>query len=173
MKMKTRNTIAFILTVTLCFSLPQDGISQSKEEVKQKIDNINKKYKQQNIDLHIYDEGDYQLKEIPKELQQLSELRNLELDGNNLQLIPREIGKLQNLQRLFMSDNKIKFIPREVFMLPTLLFLKLNSNKIDLSISEFMKCASPNLEIQLIDNNSHSIPNRFKELSPSLVWRID
>ncbi len=51
------------------------------------------------------------LKEIPKEIGQLHNLQRLYLDNNRIKEIPKELGQLHNLKSLWLNNNQIKEIP--------------------------------------------------------------
>ena len=49
-----------------------------------------------------------------KEIGQLQNLQELNLDDNQISEIPKEMGQLQNLQSLHLYNNQIKEIPKEI-----------------------------------------------------------
>ena len=71
-----------------------------------------------------------QIKEIPKELGQLTNIKTLYLTDNQIKEIPSELGKLTNLQELSLNKNQIKEIPKELRQLTNLEWLYLTDNKI-------------------------------------------
>ncbi len=71
-----------------------------------------------------------ELKEIPKEIGKLTNLEELYISGNMLTTIPIEIGKLTNLKKLNILVNKLKEIPKELGQLTNLQKLDLRSNKL-------------------------------------------
>jgi len=71
-----------------------------------------------------------QIKEIPKEIGHLHNLQKLDLNVNKIKEIPKEIGQLHNLQRLWLYNNKIKEIPKEIGQLHNLEYLGLYNNQI-------------------------------------------
>ena len=70
------------------------------------------------------------IKEIPPEIEQLINLEGLHLNHNEIIKISKEIGKLTNLQYLDLSYNKIKDIPETVGNLTNLKELHLDNNQI-------------------------------------------
>ena len=73
---------------------------------------------------------------IPAELGQLTNLRHLHLEDNELTgTIPAELGRLTNLRRLYLDGNKyIGSIPAELGQLTNLWILDLNGNQLTGSI---------------------------------------
>ena len=80
---------------------------------------IKKKYKMELL-----------LKEIPKEICQFVNLRELYLNNNKIKKIPKELYQLINLRRLSLSYNQIKNIPKRLYKLINLEELYLSHNKI-------------------------------------------
>ena len=54
------------------------------------------------------------LTSVPKEIGQLTNLQELDLNHNNLTSLPKEIGQLTNLKYLNLNYNKLKSIPKEI-----------------------------------------------------------
>jgi len=71
-----------------------------------------------------------EIKEIPKELGNLTNLVMLELNDNEIEEIPKELGNLSNLIFLYLNNNKIKEIPKELENLPKLKVFWLFGNEI-------------------------------------------
>ena len=68
------------------------------------------------------------LKELPKEIGNLTNLIEIRAWCSNLKKIPKEIGNLINLRELSLDDNKIKELPKEISELKNLLVLSMGSN---------------------------------------------
>ena len=71
-----------------------------------------------------------QIKEIPKEIQYLTQLTELYFGRNQITEIPKEIQYLTQLTELRLWGNKIKEIPKEIQYLTQLTYLSLSSNQI-------------------------------------------
>jgi Leucine-rich repeat (LRR) protein len=71
-----------------------------------------------------------QLKSLPPEIGDLTELKELYLEYNKLESLPSEIGKLKNLEFLYLNDNKLKSIPREIGYMENLRFLIIGKNSL-------------------------------------------
>jgi len=72
----------------------------------------------------------HQLSQIPPEIGQLRQLRELYLSCNRLTQIPSEIGQLQKLRELSSSYNQLTQIPLEIGQLQQLRYLFLNNNQL-------------------------------------------
>ena len=70
------------------------------------------------------------LKELPPEIGQLTNLRNLALYHNELTTLPPEIGQLTNLVDLSLFDNQLTMLPSEIGQLTNLLGIDLNTNQL-------------------------------------------
>ena len=69
-------------------------------------------------------------KELPKEFYNLTTLKNIEIQGSNLEIISGDINKLEKLESLKLYFNKIKTLPENINSLPKLKKLYLNHNLI-------------------------------------------
>jgi Leucine-rich repeat (LRR) protein len=109
------------------------------------------------------------IKQIPKEIGLLYNLRRLDLNDNKIKRIPKEIGQLHNLIRLNLNNNKIKKIPKEIGQLNNLEQLYLNHNKIKEIPKEIGKLH--NLQyIGLNHNKIKKIPKEIGQLHISKIW---
>ena len=78
------------------------------------------------LDLHCH-----QIKEIPKEIGNLTKLTYFEIyDGGQIEKIPSSIGNLTNLTKLHLRLNQIKEIPPSIGNLTNLITLNLGYNQI-------------------------------------------
>ncbi len=83
------------------------------------------------------------LKEIPKSIKNLSELKELRLGRNELVKLPKSVESLKNLRVLLMNNNNFKKIPKSILKLPKLRRISLEGNqieKIPKFAVEFAKC---------------------------------
>ena len=51
---------------------------------------------------------------MPAEIGQLTALRKLNLNGNQLTSVPAEIGQLTSLTQLYLNDNKLTSLPAAI-----------------------------------------------------------
>ncbi|MBE7536060.1 MAG: hypothetical protein HS124_10065 [Anaerolineales bacterium] len=72
------------------------------------------------------------LTEIPPEVFELRNLRQLDLQRNALSYIPTDISKLTNLSLLNLDDNKFTYIPDAISGLPNLQILSMSRNNISI-----------------------------------------
>lgn len=71
------------------------------------------------------------LREFPKEILKMTNLRELDLSKNKIKEIPEEIGTLKNLVYFNMSKNRLVSVPKGIGQLTNLRTLILNQNEID------------------------------------------
>lgn len=67
---------------------------------------------------------------LPKEIAKLKQLKQLKLGGNNLEYLPSEIGDLENLELLTVWQNNLLELPPEIGRLKNLKGLSFWGNKI-------------------------------------------
>ena len=105
-----------------------------------------------------------QIKDIPKEIGNLTNLQLLNLSNNDIKDIPKEIGNLTDLQELDLSNNKIEEIPKEIGNLTNLLELNLNYNQIK-EIPKEIGNLTNLLELYLMNNQIKEIPKEIGDLT--------
>ncbi len=71
-----------------------------------------------------------QLTDLPPEIGQLTNLKELYLSNNQLTNLPPEIGQLTNLKELFLSNNILTNLPPEIGQLTNLKELYLSNNQL-------------------------------------------
>lgn len=74
--------------------------------------------------------GQRDIKELPPEIGQLTNLRKLNLPYNKLTSLPAEIGQLKNLKELSLHDNQLVSLPPEIGQLSNLEKLNLRRNQL-------------------------------------------
>jgi len=100
------------------------GLTKLKEGIKYKR-SIYELYKETKLDLSFVG-----LRKLPSEIGNLSNLRILSLDYNQITALPPEIGNLNNLRELWLYNNQITTLPPEIGKLSQLRELLLNSNQV-------------------------------------------
>jgi hypothetical protein len=70
------------------------------------------------------------LTELPESLGQLTQLRSLNLSGNQLTALPESLGQLTQLQLLDLSDNQLTALPEWLGQLTQLRSLNLSGNQL-------------------------------------------
>ena len=78
-----------------------------------------------------------QLVGLPSSIQKLNKLEQLYLDGNNFTELPAEIGDLKELRQLHVSNNQLVGLPTSIQKLNRLLGLCLDGNKLTELPAEF------------------------------------
>jgi len=71
------------------------------------------------------------LKEVPPTIGQLSSLRELYVNNNQLASLPDSLGQLSSLQELYLSDNQLDSLPDSLGKLSSLQRLYLHNNQLD------------------------------------------
>ncbi len=103
------------------------------------------------------------LKEIPKEIEKLKDLKELNLNGNQLEALPEAIGSLTSLKCLLLNNNKFKEFPKCVTKLTNLKYLGLGMNMIA-DIPDTIGNLK-NLEMLALNHNKISnLPKGLKKL---------
>ena len=110
-----------------------------------------------------------EIEEIPKEIGNLINLRNLSL-GNRIEKIPKEIGNLTNLRKLYLSNNQIKGIPKEIGNLISLQELHLDRNQIKEIPREIGKLVGLR-QLYLDDNPIREIPKEIRNLKNLVIFK--
>ncbi|EKP03618.1 leucine rich repeat protein [Leptospira kirschneri str. 2008720114] len=85
---------------------------------------------QNPLDVRVLDLNGQKLTTLPKEIGQLKNLYDLNLDENPLGAFPKEIGQLENLRVLELNNNQLKTFPKEIGQLKKLRLLFLDANLI-------------------------------------------
>ena len=122
------------------------------------------------------------LKQIPRykdlTLNELKNLKRLDLSSNQLTSIPKELGALKNLKILYLSYNQLTSIPKELGELKNLEYLHLYYNKLTSIPKELGELK--NLEYLFLHNNplndfrcKHKLLDKFeiKYKISSPLWR--
>lgn len=77
------------------------------------------------------------LKALPPEIGQLTNLENLWLKDNQLQKLPKTFCQLTSIKKLSLDENHFKEVPNEIFQLKNLMDLSLQENVIEILPEEF------------------------------------
>jgi|SRR5579862_28100 Leucine rich repeat len=104
------------------------------------------------------------IKYIPKEIEKLTILQELQICECNLFIIPEEVGKLTKLIKLNLSFNNIRIIPKEIGELTNLKELNLDHNKIKCFIKVIKKLTNLNI-LFLSENGIKIIPKSITNLT--------
>jgi Leucine-rich repeat (LRR) protein len=111
------------------------------------------------------------LKELPPEIQKLTQLRELNISKNKLRDLPPWIGSLKNLEVLDVSSNKLSAVPAEIGQLEKLVVLRLNRNLIETLPPETGNLM--NLQVlEMWDNELISVPFEMKKLVNLKVFEL-
>lgn len=121
-----------------------------------------------NLEVLDIDMGD--LKEIPKEIGQLTQLKYLSLQNQLLERIPLAISKLKNLQTLDLSDNQIKYLPVAIGQLTQLKWLNLSRNSLVRISSRIGQLKQ--LQILNLNCNRDAFASYVNERSQVRYWKL-
>lgn len=109
---------------------------------------------------------------LPVEFTQLTELRELHLERNQLTVIPVEMSRLSKLQHLFLYRNHLTSLPVEMCYLTALQRLHLDSNRLT-SLPVEIGCLSMLRELDLSHNQLTSLPSEICQLSALQVLSLN
>ncbi|GIY82519.1 leucine-rich repeat-containing protein 58 [Caerostris darwini] len=104
--------------------------------------------------------GDFSM---PKKLETLVHLRELNLSGNNFRTIPPEIIDVPNLSTLHMGGNQLEEVPRDICKLQKLQVLYLGGNKLRDIPAEMGKLQQLRC-LTLCENQLQSLPSSISSL---------
>ena len=101
-------------------------------------------------------------KKLPDEFYQLKKLKNIEIQGSNIEIINEQLNNLTKLENLKLYFNKIKNLPKSISGLLNLKKLCLNYNQIKVLPEDVGKL---NLTYLKLNNNSlQELPSSFIKL---------
>ncbi len=83
-----------------------------------------------------------ELTELPKEMCEFTDAKQIIILKNNIETIHPDIAKLENLKKLDLSGNKLKTLPPEIGNLINLETLKLSDNPLESLPDELANCLS-------------------------------
>jgi Leucine rich repeat len=104
------------------------------------------------------------IREIPKEIKCLTNLKILNLNFNWIEKIPKEVKKLTNLEKLDLCYNRVKEIPEEIKYLINLKEINLSNNRVK-EIPKEIKYLINLKEINLCNNRLTKLPEEIKYLT--------
>ena len=120
-------------------------------------------------ELHI---SDNQITAIPDAIAQLVNLTTLDLNGNQIIAIPDAIAQLANLIELRLDSNKITVIPDAIAQLANLIELRLDSNKITVIPDSIANLANLTT-LHLYGNRIKAIPDAIANLTNLTTVYLD
>lgn len=124
---------------------------------------INRIKRIKKMHLSVLDLCNYELIQIPDELFELTNLRDLHLSDNLLEQLPEKISKLAKLGQLDLSFNKIVEFPKQILELENLRFLNLAGNHLVELPKEIARLK--NLEVlRLSGNQLRELPGEISKL---------
>ncbi|KAM6064415.1 leucine-rich repeat and IQ domain-containing protein 4 isoform 2-T2 [Theristicus caerulescens] len=115
--------------------------------------------------------SDNNLKCLPKEIVNLTKLKEIYLQKNRFKSIPKELCHIANLEIIDLEQNLISFIPEEVGFLTNLVKLFLASNNLS-SIPPTLQHCQKLAVLDLSHNLLHKLPPGLKNLTEMRVLRL-
>ena len=112
-----------------------------------------------------------EIKEIPEEMNKLTNLQELRLEKNQIQKI-ENIDKLGELRYLFLGNNMIKIVPKSIFLNNKLTTLYINDNQIKYLCDEigFIYGLSG---FSIANNKITELPVQLGNLTRLIVFEYD
>ena len=108
--------------------------------------------------------GGNQIKLLPPEIAQLSNLRYLDVSRNQLTALPPEIARLSNLRCLFVPQNRLTALPLEIAQLNNLRYLDVSYNQLTALPPEIAQLS--NLQSLTVSHNQlTALPPKIAQLS--------
>ena len=106
---------------------------------------------------------DRNLTDLPWEIGQFTNLRELDLSYNQLTSLPSEIGQLVNLKELNLYENKLDDLPPEIGRLVSLKVLNIHGNQLSTLPTEIGELANL-VELYLGQNKLTVLPSELVQL---------
>lgn len=107
---------------------------------------------------------DNQLTTVPSALGQLSQLQQLYLQDNQLTTLPSALGQLSQLKELLLSNNRLSALPETIGRLSQLQYLFLSNNRISVLPETIGQLSQ--LRLLYLDNNQlTSLPKAMGQFS--------
>ncbi|XP_035705006.1 protein scribble homolog isoform X3 [Folsomia candida] len=107
--------------------------------------------------------SDNEIKELPQNLGNLANLAELDVSRNEIQIIPTSIRSLTRLRQLDLSSNPITSLPASFCDLKSLTILTLNDTALTELPDAFGNCSSL-ISVELRENALRSLPQSFENL---------
>ncbi len=112
----------------LLFYFFSTEVKSQNEKAEEKIYRDLTEAFQKPSDVHILHLSNQEIKNLPRQIANLKNLRKLDLRYNQLTTLPKEIGQLHNLQSLSLYGNLLSTLPEEIGHLKNLKELDLGRN---------------------------------------------
>jgi len=109
---------------------------------------------------------------IPESLGDLTNLKYLFLQNNNIEQIPDTFGNLEQLKILNLSSNKVRSFPESFGNLASLEFLNLRENGLEV-LPECIGQLSNLKNLQLVMNNLKTLPESIGNLQNLEILRLE
>lgn len=104
-----------------------------------------------------------QIKELPNSFGELSNLQWLDLSDNQISELPHSIGELSNLQSVLLYNNQIRELPESIGKLSKLEKLDLSNNQIS-KLPESIGFLKNLQGLVISDNQIRELPDSFSNL---------
>ncbi len=130
------------------------------------------------FDTYVYYHKYYKVQEFLKkhgvhiQLNELLQLKQLDLSHKNLTSLPKELGNLKKLKSLILNNNNLTSIPKELGNLSKLIEIHLYDNKLT-SIPKELSKLSQLTDLYLYNNNLTSIPKELGNLTSLEYFSIE
>jgi internalin A len=105
-----------------------------------------------------------QLTTLPNAIGQLTNLKSLDVSNNHLTTLPDAIGQLTNLKSLDVSNNHLSTLPDAIGQLTNLTFLKLWSNQLT-TLPDVIRQLTNLTSLDLASNRLKTLPDVIEQLT--------
>lgn len=171
-KLKTMIRSGDEVNITLAFQLMK-GLNLKNRDLEQIVKDRDKRdylcfrngYMAPFADLNVLDFGRWKqkVKEVPYEIEELTNLKRIILPGHHLTTLPEAIGNLKKLEWLNLYDNRITSLPEAVGGLKGLRWLFLRDNFLE-RLPSSVGSLKNLIRLNLSNNKLKDIPEEVGEL---------
>lgn len=99
-------------------------------------------------------------------------LKEINLDSNNLDSVPLELFRINTLERINLSNNNLTSLPNDIKYLTNLKMLNLSNNKLNKLPDGLVSLESLH-DLNIRNNNIIELPSKFHYLTHMRIFKCD